>query len=77
MKLKTEKAQSQPNRATMKNRKHEEGTNDEKNNHNGKLFPYFLLTFLCAGVEISAAIPFACIGTFFSVQPQSSHFSNF
>lgn len=29
-----------------------------KNNHNGKLFPYFLLTFLCAGFEISVAILF-------------------
>ena len=42
----------------MKNKKHEERINDEKNNHNGKLFAYFLLTFLCAGFEISVAFLF-------------------
>ena len=57
MKWKTEKHIA-TNRPTMKNKKHEERINNEKNNHNGKLFAYFLLTFLCAGFEISVAFLF-------------------
>lgn len=56
--MKDRKSTSQPKRPTMRNRKHEERINDEKNNHNGKPLPYFLLTFLCAGFEISAATLF-------------------
>lgn len=56
--MKDRKSTSQPNGPTMKNRKHEKRINDEKNNHNGKPFPYFLLTFLCAGFKISVAVLF-------------------
>lgn len=56
--MKDRKSTLQPNRPTMKNKEHEETINDEKNNHNGKPFPYFLLTFLCAGFEISVAVLF-------------------
>lgn len=41
---------------TMRNRKHKERT--MKKIINGKLFLYFLLTFLCAGFEISVVILF-------------------
>lgn len=76
--MKDKKSTSQPNRPTMKNRTHEERINEEKNNHDGKLFPYFLLTFLCAGLEISVAILVLPVYVHVRfVQPFHSHCSHF
>lgn len=42
---------------------HRQSTDNDKDEHDGKRPPYFLLTFLCAGLQIAAAILF-CLYTY-------------
>lgn len=42
---------------------HRQSTDNDKDKHDGKRPPYFLLTFLCAGLQTAAAILF-CLYTY-------------